>query len=456
MINDLAEIISINTVRSEPVPNGPFGAGNRKALEWFLKKASSYGLKCGEDSGYAAWAEYGEGKKLIGILGHLDVVPPGEGWSTNPFELEIERGNLYGRGVSDDKGPVVACLHALKKLHDSRVNLGARVRLIVGFNEENGSACMAHYVSHCEIPDVSFTPDADFPVVASEKGIMHIELAASVKELGALVTGISGGTRPNIVPNAASFVIPTASPLYEKAASLSAPGDIFKTEKTALTLASYGYTPSEFSIEHSKEGFMVSAAGVAAHGSAPEKGDNALAKIFALLYGLTGAAELKYFSDLSFKHGASAFNLGYADESGALTLNAGTCCQSGDELKVVIDVRRPYSMPAASVENALKILPSVKMKVLYNSNTLFKPDDDKLVQLLLGVYRKVTGDYDSLPLRIGGGTYAKELPNCLGFGATFPGVDTRMHEPDEFYPVEHFYRLVEIYCEAVKELAANY
>ena len=455
MINDLAEIIAIDTVCAEAKPKAPFGLGSRKALEWFLTKAKSYGLNCGEDEGYAAWAETGEGEKLIGILGHLDVVPPGAGWSTNPFQLEIDGGNLYGRGVSDDKGPVVACLHVLKRIKESGIKLSGRVRLIVGFNEENGSSCIKHYVKSNEVPIASFTPDADFPVVASEKGILQLKISVPIKGLSEFISDFRSGTRPNIVPNYAEMRVPSSSSLFSFIQSLESPEMLFRTEKVALTLAESGYTPAEFSIISSTGEYIISSRGLAAHASCPEKGDNAAAKLLSLISSLLPCEESAYCALLSSVRARTKFGLDLEDESGALTMNVGMVEMKNDKLILTVDIRRPYSSNCKNIINALS-RKNVTVDIFSNHNPLFKSDDDKLVSTLLSVYRKVTGDYASLPLRIGGGTYAKELPNCVAFGATFPGVDTKMHEPDEFYPVEHFYKLCEIYYEAVLALDKAY
>ena len=132
MLNDLNKLIAVKSVMGEPEEGAPFGKGPRAALDAFLEIASGYGLKVKNENGYCGWAEIGEGKDMIGILGHLDVVPAGEGWSHNPYSLVCENGLLMGRGVTDDKGPTVAALHALKQLKESGVKLKHRVRLIVG------------------------------------------------------------------------------------------------------------------------------------------------------------------------------------------------------------------------------------------------------------------------------------------------------------------------------------
>ena len=110
------------------------------------------------------WAEIGEGEQLIGILAHLDVVPAGNDWDYPPYDLTIEDGQMYGRGVVDDKGPAFCAVMAMKELLDSGVPLKKRVRIIFGCQEEAGDWLdMQYYREHEELPSYGFTPDADFP-----------------------------------------------------------------------------------------------------------------------------------------------------------------------------------------------------------------------------------------------------------------------------------------------------
>lgn len=460
MLNDLAKLVAINSIYDTPAENAPFGKANRAALDAFLAIAAEYGLTIASDGGYAGWAEYGERGPLIGMLGHLDVVPAGEGWSSDPFRLTAENGRLYGRGVSDDKGPVVACLHALKKLKDENADLGCRVRLIVGCNEETGSECIKHYVRHCEVPVASFTPDSDFPVVASEKGIAHLQITLPASDgLAANFAEISGGTRANIVPNLARAVVRGDSPLGHRLAAFSAPCDILRQADVAERLATDGCDLADYAFVRTADGLTVTATGTAAHGSTPEKGDNALRKITSLLSALTRDAGLaavnEYFAS---PYATERLGIDTADETGKMTLNLGVLRLQDAALALTVDLRLPKCADLNAIKSKLAAhLPQgARIEVLHNAAALAFPEDDALVQTLLRVYREVTGDRKSRPLHLGGGTYAKELPNCVGFGAVFPGMETHMHEPDEFYPVEELYKLTEIYYRAIKALCTQY
>ena len=62
---------------------------------------------------YAGHIEYGEGDETLDF-GHMDVVPAGDGWETDPYEPVIKDGKIYARGASDDKGPSMAAYYAMK------------------------------------------------------------------------------------------------------------------------------------------------------------------------------------------------------------------------------------------------------------------------------------------------------------------------------------------------------
>ncbi len=119
MLNDLKTIISMPTVLNEGEDGTPFGVVIQDALTWFAARAKELGLNS-YSNGYYAYAETTDGSDddMIGIAAHLDVVPVNaDDWTTNPFELVEKDGVFYGRGVADDKGPAIVCLHVLAELN---------------------------------------------------------------------------------------------------------------------------------------------------------------------------------------------------------------------------------------------------------------------------------------------------------------------------------------------------
>ena len=90
-----------------------FGIETRQALDNALGVAAQHGLTTKNLDGYAAHAEWAApgvaaDAPIVGVLAHVDVVPPGDGWTHPPFGAEIDDGKIYARGAIDDKGPAMA------------------------------------------------------------------------------------------------------------------------------------------------------------------------------------------------------------------------------------------------------------------------------------------------------------------------------------------------------------
>lgn len=459
MLNDLAELIAIESVMGEPAPRAPFGTGPRAALDWFLAKAKSFGLKTGELDGYCGWAEYGEGERCIGILAHLDVVPADpKGWTNPPFVMAVENGRVYGRGVADDKGPAVACLHVLKRLKEDGVKLGHRVRLIVGCNEENGSACMKYYRKHGEIPAVSLTPDSDFPVINSEKTIKQVYCHIPVDEyFAANVKSVTAGVRPNVVPSEASIVL-TEGAVAADIRKLTGGhvGDLFRAPKVLGNLVDLGYDGRNFGIiDGGHSGLTVSADGIAGHAAEPDKGVNALAVLFAALEPLfagksttVNALQEYILSPLA----PEKLGIAHEDASGALTLNVGTAAYDGKVLTLSLDFRVPATADVEAIEKKIAArVAGATFTTIQFTPYLYIDEQSPLIQTLLKVYTEVTGNA-GYTVKTGGGTYARELPNAVAYGPAFPNEETNLHNVDESIAVDHLYKLADIYYKVVQEL----
>lgn len=456
LLDDLGEIIAIKSVYSEPADGAPYGEGCRQALQWFVDKARSYGLKAENMDNYCAYAEYGEGKECIGVLAHLDVVPAGNGWATDPFKMVEEGGKVYGRGVGDDKGSVVVCLHALKELKDKGAKLARRVRLIVGADEERGSSCIRYYLEHGgEVPVMSFVPDSEFPVINSEKGIAHIRLDFKDEALAKNVIRIDGAACRNAVPDRSTFTVAEGSPLY--AALEKATDDVFRRAPAAERIVTMGARPEDFGIQKKRDGVHIVAEGTAEHASTPEKGDNALWKTLGFLSAYNGVIGSKFidviYDTLCTPLAAQKLGIYVDDEkSGDLTMCMSVADMVGDTLSLIIDFRLPLGVTAQSVASALENGTGCKAAVLDYHENLYVDENSPLVTALLNVYRGITGD-TTPPLKTGGGTYARELPNAVAFGCTPVDLDINMHRADENFPVAQLFKNYEIYSAAMKALA---
>lgn len=178
MIDGIKSIVRINSVQTEPKENMPFGEGVNTALEETLKLAESLGFQTENVDHMVGIAKYGEGDDYVGIMGHLDVVPVGDGWNHDPFSAyENEEGRIFARGILDNKGPVLSCLYALYAIKELGIKLKHPVYVMFGTNEETGFEDLQHYLSVRKPPIMGWTPDCKYPVVYAERGrgVYHVE-----------------------------------------------------------------------------------------------------------------------------------------------------------------------------------------------------------------------------------------------------------------------------------------
>ena len=204
LLETLKRWISVPSVQGPAAgPGAPFGAENRRMLDMALADGRRFGFETRDIDGYAGDISLGEGEETLGMLCHLDVVPAGDGWDTDPWTATEKDGKLYGRGCMDDKGPAVCALFAMRAVKEAGIPLKHGVRLILGCDEETGMSDMRYYASKMKMPDYGFSPDAEFPVINIEKGGVHMRIAKAVAndEGAALpVYSLYAGERPNVVP----------------------------------------------------------------------------------------------------------------------------------------------------------------------------------------------------------------------------------------------------------------
>ena len=424
MTDTLLSLLAVNSVQGTPAPNAPFGKGTKEALDRFLTVAASIGMRTKDVDGYCGWAEIGEGE-LLGIPFHLDTVPFGEDWSHSPLG-EVADGVIYGRGTEDDKGPAVAVLYALKSLLDEGLTPRRRIRLIAGLNEESGWKCIERYLATEEVPAMSFSPDADFPVINCEKGVCHLALTLPLPEE---VTSIAGGERVNMVADRATLEVRSLSD-----AAFS------KCLKNGIK------------VKFIDGGFRLSATGISAHGSTPDKGENAILKI---LYAVKSSGD--FLADLyDAFHATDGSGLGIAlsdDKSGALSLNVGKAESDGTKATFYLDIRYPVTVKEEDVLDAIRrAMPAASLEVKGRHLPLYVAPDGELVTALLAAYNEVTGE-SADPISIGGATYARAFPNAVAFGPVFPGEDSRIHQKDESIGIDAYIKCAEIYRAALRRLA---
>ena len=442
IIRSLQENIRIPSVEAEAAPDAPYGVQVRKALDHALETARNLGFEVTDMDGHMGWCEYGEGDEMVAVLGHLDVVPAGEGWSVAPYGGEIIDGKIFGRGTTDDKGPSIAALYALAAVRDAGLPIKRRIRVLLGCNEETGSEDVKYYLAHGgEVPVMGFTPDGEYPVINGEKGIINATFSKAYVQDGDLkLVKIQGGTATNVVPSYAKAVFECDEALAQKLSKLYV--HYMKFSKT-------------------ETGFIAESFGTSAHGSTPGLGENAIGRLILAMDNLPLSGELADAVHFLATHigmetdGASAGIALQDDVSGGLTLNWGTIEGDDKSLTLKINYRYPVTFgyeDCGPKFNTLFTEAGFTLDHEMHKAKLYIPADSQLVTSLLKVYTQETG-LEGYPICIGGGTYAKSIPNTLAFGTTFPGQETRVHKSDESISIEHLMRNAEIIAEAMCALA---
>lgn len=426
----LIEWVRIPSVIDEEDGAFPFGQAIDRALRKGLQIAGELGFRTRYgDAGYYGFAEVGEGDQLVGILGHVDVIPAGnlKDWETDPWDpVEID-GRLHGRGTQDDKGPMLAALFAAKALLDAGVRFDKRLRFIFGVDEETLWRCIKRYGQNEELPAMGFTPDSTFPVIYAEAGLLQIQLEAS-NESG---LHLAGGSAFNAVPD---------SILYG--------GDRQDDLAARLDELGYAYDRQENGIEVRGRG---------SHAMNPEGGVNAIDRLCIALDAVGVESKTVRFVAQEVGEDPYATHIfgNCADEiSGELRLNVGKI-DLGEIEQLSIDVRIPVTVSKEEVVSKLGAA-AARHGLAYKEfdwvAPLYLPQENPLVETLMRVYRQRTGDESSRPLASGGATYARAIPNCVAFGALFPGALSTEHQPNERVVLVELYQAMEIYAHAIYEL----
>lgn len=445
LISDLQALVAIPSKKEESAPGLPFGKPCADALDLALRQAARLGFDIHNLDNYVGWAEMGEGEEMLGILAHLDVVPEGDGWSVPPYSGVVKDGLIWGRGTQDDKGPALIALYAMAAVKAAGLAPNKRVRLILGCDEESGSACLEHYIEHAELPTIAFSPDAEYPVVNGEKGMLRLCVSADYEEQkeGKRILSISGGDRCNIVPPTCQAVLHGVS-----AAEARPVCDAVAKELSV-------------SISCSEEGevLTLSLEGKGAHAAMPEKGNSAVTAMLTLLLRLPLApcAALEKLSALlaAYPHhetdGSSA-GCACADEvSGPMTLNLGLFQFQPAHFEAVLDIRYPiHANHEDIVANMRKTVP-LSIQVQSHMVPHYVDPQSDLVQGLLRAYTDCTG----LPgecIAIGGGTYARHFKGGVSFGCVLPTTVDNMHQADEALSLEEMMLNARIMAHAILEL----
>lgn len=443
LIEDTRAMLRIASLESEAQPNAPFGPGNREALDLALKLANEWGFTTKDLEGYGAWGEIGQGENMVLTMGHLDVVPVNEsGWKHEPFGAEIDGEYIYARGACDDKGPTMASFYALRAIKECNIELPTRLRIFFGCNEESGFKCVERYRKTEEVPVLGVAPDSGWPLYYAEKGIANLFVSWPLAGGKLQLLQINGGQRPNIVIDKCDGAV-RVDPSIRKEIE----------EKLADNW--------DRNISYVWEGdtLRVFAVGKAAHGATPFLGDSAATRLLRFFLSLAPTESKDYYEELFMATHCAGVGLGIHgsdDVSEDLTSNLGIISTKDGRVHGLFNVRRPVTWPASLLEEKVNKFFAItsnggRLDSIDSSEPLYFPLDHVLTKTIVDVYRKETGDMKE-PGTMGGGTYARAVPNCVSIGTGWDG-DGPAHENDERIKVSHLLKMAKIYAHLFLRLA---
>ncbi|MFS0674548.1 dipeptidase PepV [Ornithinibacillus sp. 179-J 7C1 HS] len=451
-IKDLQGLLQIKSVLDEEnaTEEAPLGKGIKEALQYMLDLGEKDGFTSKNVGNLAGHLEMGQGSELVGVLGHVDVVPEGDGWSVDPYSGIIKDGKIYARGSSDDKGPTIAAYYAMKIVKELGLPLNKRVRLIIGTDEESNWRCVDHYFEHEEMPTTGFVPDADFPIIFAEKGITDYDVVQPIQTIddtaSKKLVSFQSGLRYNMVPDFAEAKINVQHDATDLIQGYLAYLNEVKLEGNA-------------NVENGV--VVLNLVGKSAHGAEPSKGKNAGTYLAHYLQQLeldnAGKQYVTTVAEFHDKSRGEVFGVEYEDEeSGHLTINVGVMSYSNESLgRIGINMRYPVTFDIEEGKKKIETYLETKGLQLENfsdGKPTYVKKDDPLIKTLQKVYEEQTGD-EAYLLAIGGGTYSRALDHGVAFGAMFPGREDVMHQKDEYAIVDDLLKATAIYAQAVYELA---
>ena len=431
--------IRIPSVKDTAEDGAPFGREIRRMLDTAAEDAKAMGFDVRDFDGYACDVTLGGAEEKIAVLGHLDVVPVGDGWTKPPFGALIENGRIYGRGTNDDKGPALAALFAMKAIRDAGIPLKKGIRLILGCDEERDWEDMAYYGAHEQIPDVGFSPDASFPLINTEKGILMLELRAPAAASGLKILEFDTGDRMNVIPGECRALVEGGNDIVNRVKTYA--------EKTGLP----------YTAEVTDRGVLVTATGVPGHSAYPEGKRNAIGMMLLLLKELGAEGPVAALAEaVGLESDGKSLDCACRDEvSEGLTCNMGILRLKNGAWYGTLDMRCPVTADQEKLrENAIARLPGFSVETAAMKPPHHVPADSELVRTLLAAYQEETG-LEGKPMSTGGGTYAKVLKQGVAFGPQFPDEEDPAHQADEYEAIDRLMLAMKIYANALIRLAGE-
>ncbi len=427
MVNSLTEeyfaalrkLLRIPSVKGPAAARAPFGEGPREALDMAMTIAGELGFQTKMVNDAVGVAQLGESADYVGVIGHLDVVPAGDGWSYPPFDLTIEDGKAYGRGVLDNKGPALACLFALYAIKQLNLPLTKTVRILFGSDEESGSADIPLYLAAEPAPVYGFTPDCKYPAVYGERGMLRLCLETDICA-GSGIAELTGNHHSSMVPDFSRLVF--------------------------------------------ADGYEISAAGKRSPSNAPELGVNSIIQLAqALLADTSGRLpeDVRCYADwlvksLANQHDGAGLGIDFEDrESGKLQLTPFDWSVTADNtLQLGLTIRYPVTVTEEQILSRLSanLPPHSRIRVVRSLPAVMFPQSHPMLKVMQDVYERCTG-MDGTPVTTTGATYARSMPNIVAFGPSFPGQKGIAHNSDEYMLVADLLKNMQIYALTIYELA---
>lgn len=436
VVNSIVDVVKFDTSLKPATDGCPFGKETADCLQYFLTLAETMGFETHNYDNYVGEVVFGKGEPLA-ILAHLDVVPAGEGWSHPPFAGEVDdevseggvKGmKIWGRGTMDDKGPAIATLYALKALKDEGFMPNRTIKFIVGCNEETGWACLKHYNEVATMPDEGFSPDASFPAIYAEKGIVHCNTYFPISAKSFI--SLTAGEAANMVCAKAKATLTEDT---EKYASMY--------ENIANSTAENGAKVEYDALTHS-----ITFTGKSAHGSTPEKGVNALEALLSFASAFDTECKNAYDLLCADKYHLREMH----DETGFLTMSADVAKIESNMLVITTDIRYPATHNVDEIRHIFEKA-GIKFEFTHYQAPLYNDPNGKLISTLMNVYNAHTGKNEKA-IAIGGGTYARALKYGCGFGPELEDEESTIHQPNEYVTFDRIRMMCEIYYDAIKQL----
>ena len=431
--------IRIPSVKGEAEEGAPFGREVRQMLDRAMKDAARLGFEARDFDGYACDMTLGTAEEKIAVLGHLDVVPVGDGWTRPPFEGLVENGRIYGRGSNDDKGPSLAALFAMRAIREAGIPLKRSIRMILGCDEESGWEDMEYYAAHETVPDMGFSPDASFPLINTEKGMLGFEIRAKAAETGLKILEMATGDRINVIPGECTALVEGGEELIRKTEAYAA--------RTGLP----------YTAEATARGVRLTAVGIPGHSAYPEGRRNAIGMMLLLLRELGAEGPIAELAEAVGQE-SDGKSLGCAcrDEvSGPLTCNMGILRLENGAWFGTLDLRCPVEADQEQLKaSVIAHLPGFETKTTVMKAPHHVPAEGELVTALLAAYEEETGQKGEA-MSTGGGTYAKVLKQGVAFGALFPDEEDLAHQANEYEEIDRLMLAMKIYANALIRLAGE-